>query len=134
MHFKVCLDLYPLKCGEFDSTFTVGNCLLTSAPQVVVKDTVNPLISQHYDLSSTVGFTYELGLLQLTPRCYISSATSWTLSQGPVILGSNAADFLSIDPNTGVYSIAAGQDPNNWGTYTVQISSVTFQGTTYTGA
>ncbi len=41
---------------------------------------------------------------------------------------------MTIDATTGVYSIATGLNLNDWGTYTILISSVTFQGVTYNGA
>jgi hypothetical protein len=135
MHFKVCLKLYPTICKESDSTFTVASCILTSPPQVVKKNTETPLATQYYDLTSSSAFTYSLGLLQMSPKCYISGSLGWSVSQGPVITtGSNPAAFLTIAATTGVYSIATGQNLNDWGTYTIQISSVTFNGVTYNGA
>ena len=39
MHFKVCLELYPTVCTEFDSTFSVTGCDVATSPlKVVMKD------------------------------------------------------------------------------------------------
>jgi len=40
MHFKVCLELYPTVCTEFDSTFSVTGCDVTASSllKVVMKD------------------------------------------------------------------------------------------------
>jgi hypothetical protein len=40
MRFKVCLELYPTVCTEFDSTFSVTGCVITITDplKVVMKD------------------------------------------------------------------------------------------------
>ena len=85
----------------------------------------------YYNIFSTGTFSRQLVLYSSSPSCYFSATSGWAITQGAVVLGSHPEAFLTINPATGIYSIAPGIDQSYWGTYTVKISSVTLKGVTY---
>lgn len=79
-----------------------------------------------YALSSIGQFNLQLTTKQTPPCGYTSSA--WAVEKGATISGSNHDEFLTIDPATGIYSIAPGKSRESQGEYTVEISAVTLHG------
>ena len=77
-------------------------------------------------MSSVGPFNFQLSTKQTPPCGYPSSA--WAVEKGPTISGSNHDEFLTIDPDTGMYSIAPGKSRVSQGEYTVVISAVTLHG------
>ena len=76
-----------------------------------------------YALNSIGPFNFQLTTKQTPPCGYTSSA--WAVEKGPTISGSKHDEFLTIDPATGLYSIAPGKSRESQGEYTVEISAVT---------
>jgi len=85
-------------------------------------------------MTSATGLSIEFWLKQLTPLCQITGGFDWTVTAGPVILGSHPDTFLSVDPATGIYTVPPGLNLDHWGTYTIVISSVKLYDTVYDGS
>ena len=126
--------LYPTVCGTFQSTFTVTKCVLSSPPLIVNRYTDAALVDQTYDMTSATTLLMEFWLKQQTPLCRITGGFDWTVTAGPVILGSHPGTFLTVDAATGVYTVAPGLNLDHWGTYTIVISSVKLYDVTYDGS
>ncbi len=86
---------------------------------------------QTFVLNSTP-FSYALTTKQ-TPNCGYTSS-GWSVTQSKISgVSTRPSDYITIDGNTGVYSIAAMNQADRAGVFTISIT-VTVNGVTYNSA